>query len=40
MTQAGAEVFHVNTQLDMMRLTGTFHNFANVHKNATVHSYK
>jgi len=28
-----AELFHVNTQLDMMKLTVTFHNFANVPKN-------
>jgi hypothetical protein len=33
MTQVGAKMLHVNTQLDMMKLTDAFCNFANVPKN-------
>jgi hypothetical protein len=34
MAQVGAELFHVNTQLDMMKLTVTFRNFANMPNNS------
>jgi len=33
MTQVGAELFHVNIQLDMMKLTVAFRSFTNVPKN-------
>jgi hypothetical protein len=33
MKQVEAKLFHVNTQLDMMKLKVAFCSFANVHKN-------